>query len=72
MEKNYSLGIDIGSTTIKLIVTENGNVIYEKYVRHMSRARQMAAKILGDGKDEAAVKELEASLNKLQNSAASR
>ena len=32
---------------------------------------KMAAKILGDGKDEAAVKELEASLNKLQNSAAS-
>ncbi|MBO4898475.1 MAG: 2-hydroxyacyl-CoA dehydratase [Clostridia bacterium] len=48
MEKRYSLGIDIGSTTIKLIVTENGNVIYEKYVRHMSRARQMAAKILGE------------------------
>ena len=46
MEKSYSLGIDIGSTTIKLIITENGNVIYEKYVRHMSRARQMAAKLL--------------------------
>ena len=27
----YSLGIDIGSTTVKTVLRENDKVIYEKY-----------------------------------------
>ncbi len=42
----YSLGIDIGSTTAKVVVTENGNVIFEKYERHMSRVRKKTLELL--------------------------
>ena len=43
---NYSLGIDIGSTTVKTVLTEDGTVIYEKYERHMSRVRAKALEML--------------------------
>lgn len=34
---SYKLGIDIGSTTIKLVVLDNDNqVVYKKYMRHLS------------------------------------
>ena len=47
-EKIYSLGIDIGSTTVKTVLRENGNVIYEKYERHMAQVRQKALEMLED------------------------
>lgn len=34
------LGIDVGSTTAKLILVQNGEVVYEKYERHFSQVRQ--------------------------------
>ncbi len=37
MNISYKLGIDIGSTTIKLVVFDkDNNVIYKKYMRHLS------------------------------------
>ncbi|MBR2354549.1 MAG: 2-hydroxyacyl-CoA dehydratase [Clostridia bacterium] len=42
----YSLGIDIGSTTVKTVLTEDGRVIYEKYERHMSQVRGKALEML--------------------------
>ena len=39
MTKEYSLGIDIGSTTVKTVLRENDRVVFEKYERHMSRVR---------------------------------
>ena len=37
MNISYKLGIDIGSTTIKLVVLDkDNNVIYKKYMRHLS------------------------------------
>lgn len=41
-----SLGIDIGSTTAKVVLTENGNIIYQKYERHMSQVREKALELL--------------------------
>ena len=39
--KNYSLGIDIGSTTVKTVITDmNGNIISSKYQRHLSKVRE--------------------------------
>lgn len=35
----YSLGIDIGSTTVKTVLMGDGAVLYEKYERHMSQVR---------------------------------
>ena len=41
---NYSLGIDVGSTTVKTVITdENNNIIYSKYQRHFSKVRETVA-----------------------------
>ncbi len=39
--KCYSLGIDVGSTTVKTVIAdENSNIIYSKYERHFSKVRE--------------------------------
>ena len=43
---NLTLGIDIGSTTVKTVLLENERVLYEKYERHMSRVRAKALEML--------------------------
>ena len=39
---NYplSLGVDIGSTTAKLVLMDGEKIIYQKYERHLSQVRQ--------------------------------
>lgn len=34
------LGVDVGSTTAKLVLVQNGEITYEKYERHFSQVRQ--------------------------------
>ena len=46
--ENTCLGIDIGSTTAKLVLVENGNVIYEKYERHLSQARSKTIEMINE------------------------
>ncbi len=43
-----TLGIDIGSTTTKLVVFDGEKVIYNKYKRHLSRVRQTTVEMLMD------------------------
>ncbi len=45
-QMQYSLGIDIGSTTVKTVLFENGRVVYEKYERHMSKVRAKTLSML--------------------------
>ena len=40
MNPTLSLGIDIGSTTAKLVLAEGGKILYQKYERHLSQVRQ--------------------------------
>ena len=41
MANKYSLGIDVGSTTVKTVITdEGGNIIYSKYQRHLSKVKE--------------------------------
>ena len=41
MERKLSLGIDVGSTTVKAVVMdEERNVLYAKYVRHLSKVKE--------------------------------
>ena len=54
-QSRLSLGIDIGSTTAKVVVVEDRKIIFEKYQRHFSQVRQKtlellreAAPLLGD------------------------
>lgn len=52
LEKKYSLGIDIGSTTVKLIaLDEEGQPRYSVYRRHRARVGDTLLEILGEAKD---------------------
>lgn len=54
--KKMCLGIDIGSTTAKLVLLDGGEVIYEKYKRHLSKARSTTLEMLRDMESELAPK----------------
>ncbi len=45
-EKCFTLGIDIGSTTAKLVLLDGDRMVYEKYRRHFSRVRQTTLEML--------------------------
>lgn len=48
----YSLGIDVGSTTVKAVVlSEQGKVLYAKYLRHYSKVRETTLKELNEIKE---------------------
>ncbi len=51
-----TLGIDIGSTTAKLVLREGDRIIYEKYERHLSQVRaktlEMLEEMSGADRDE--------------------
>ncbi|MDE5583032.1 MAG: acyl-CoA dehydratase activase [Ruminococcus sp.] len=41
MNKKLSLGIDVGSTTVKTVITDgDGNILYTKYQRHFSKVKE--------------------------------
>ena len=44
----YALGIDIGSTTVKTVLTENGRNIYQNYQRHYAQPREKLLEMLGE------------------------
>lgn len=50
MEENriYSLGIDVGSTTAKVVLTDGEKTIYEKYARHNSAVVEKTAELLNE------------------------
>ena len=51
--KECRVGIDIGSTTVKLVVLdENDNIIYGQYRRHMARTQATLAELLAEAKSE--------------------
>ena len=43
---SLTLGIDIGSTTAKVVLVEDGKIIYENYQRHFSQVRQKTLELL--------------------------
>ena len=45
---NYTtyLGIDIGSTTVKLVAVRDGAIVYKRYERHFSKVREKACEML--------------------------
>ncbi|MBQ8146184.1 MAG: 2-hydroxyacyl-CoA dehydratase [Clostridia bacterium] len=48
----YYAGIDIGSTTVKLVVTdENGKMLYAEYRRHCAHTKETLAELLGEAKE---------------------
>ena len=45
------VGIDIGSTTAKVVVVSGGNVVYSRYERHLSQVRAKTLELLRDAKE---------------------
>jgi len=45
-QSGLALGIDIGSTTAKVVVVEGGHILFEKYQRHFSQVRQKTLELL--------------------------
>ncbi len=52
------LGIDIGSTTVKLVLLRDTDVIYKKYDRHFSKVREKTCEMIENMGEEEALKEL--------------
>jgi predicted CoA-substrate-specific enzyme activase len=51
MNNIYNIGLDIGSTTVKIVVLNNqNNIIYKEYKRHYSNVREAVFKMLLDSK----------------------
>ena len=50
MEK-FNLGIDIGSTTAKLVVLKNSEIIYKSYERHFSQVKEKTIELLNKAKE---------------------
>ncbi len=48
IESGLSLGIDVGSTTAKLVVIRNGEIVHQKYERHFSEIRNKVLEMLAE------------------------
>ncbi len=46
METKLTLGIDIGSTTVKFVLSDGNEILFSAYERHMARVREKTAEIL--------------------------
>ncbi|WP_368184184.1 acyl-CoA dehydratase activase, partial [Anaerotruncus rubiinfantis] len=46
-----TIGIDIGSTTVKIVVVQNNNMVYQRYERHMSQVRQKTLELVRDARE---------------------
>lgn len=47
-----NLGIDIGSTTVKIVAVRNGEIIHKRYERHFSKVREKAVELVRDARRE--------------------
>lgn len=54
---SYIVGIDVGSTTTKIALVEDGKILYHKYVRHFARQRESIISLIEEVKDRLAGKE---------------
>jgi activator of 2-hydroxyglutaryl-CoA dehydratase len=59
----YSIGIDIGSTTVKVVVMDGDTVIYERYERHMAQVRAKTAELLAEARRAAAGRQVTAAIS---------
>jgi len=51
-QKNYALGIDIGSTTVKIAVLDSaGNLLFADYERHFANIKDTLLNLITKAKD---------------------
>ncbi len=50
MKKNYKIGVDIGSTTVKLVIMDRNNqIVYKAYKRHLSDTKKTIISLFKSG-----------------------
>ncbi|WP_195251732.1 acyl-CoA dehydratase activase-related protein [Romboutsia sp. 1001713B170207_170306_H8] len=52
MNNVYNIGIDVGSTTVKVVVLKNRDIIYKEYTRHYSDVKKSVRKVINNIYDE--------------------
>lgn len=62
-QNSLALGIDIGSTTTKLVLMDGERFIYQKYQRHLSRVRQTTLEMLREMQKEIDIDELSVTIS---------
>ncbi|MBQ9746341.1 MAG: 2-hydroxyglutaryl-CoA dehydratase, partial [Clostridia bacterium] len=62
-ENNYSLGIDIGSTTAKLVLMCGDDIVYQKYQRHRSKVRATTLEMLREMQKECDIKDVKVTIS---------
>ena len=45
-----TVGVDVGSTTVKIVILKNGELVYRQYERHMSQVRPKTLELLRGAK----------------------
>ncbi|KJS86200.1 MAG: 2-hydroxyglutaryl-CoA dehydratase [Peptococcaceae bacterium BICA1-8] len=51
MDRILNVGLDVGSTTVKMIILdEDNNIVYKKYLRHFSDIKNTVIALIEDGK----------------------
>lgn len=50
MKTVLNVGLDIGSTTVKMVILDKDTIIYKKYLRHFSNIRNTILSVLEDAK----------------------
>jgi predicted CoA-substrate-specific enzyme activase len=51
MSRVLNIGLDVGSTTVKIVVLDNEkNILYKKYLRHFSNLKDTVVRMLNDTK----------------------
>lgn len=48
---SMTVGVDIGSTTVKIVVIQNGELVYRQYERHLSQVRPKTLELLRQAAD---------------------
>ena len=50
--QNYKMGIDIGSTTVKVVVINHkNNILFQQYKRHFSEIKNTVANLLQEARE---------------------
>ena len=57
------LGIDIGSTTAKIVLREGDEILLERYERHFSQVREKTAELLRLAKEIAGERKIKAAIS---------
>lgn len=58
-----TLGIDIGSTTTKLILMDGERIVYQKYKRHLSRVRHTTLEMLREMQEQVNIEEVSVTIS---------